>query len=161
MTTHVPAAVDTNVAVVSNQTGDTPLECALACVQAIRQIHAGRLLVLDDADEIFTEYRTNLSLSGRPGVGDEFMRWVHDNRFNSTRCARVELHPDDDDSYAEFPEDEALTTFDRSDRKFVAVAAQHIKETVILVAGDRGWSRHAEPLAAAGINLDFLCGRPE
>jgi hypothetical protein len=154
-----PVAVDTNVAVVANNTGGESLQCALACVQAIRQIHAGRLLVLDDADEIFTEYRRNLSLSGRPGVGDEFMRWVHDSRFNPHRCVRVELHPDGDGNYAEFPRDASLATFDPSDRKFVAVAVTHPEKTPVLVAGDRGWSRHVEALAATDVEIQFLCGR--
>jgi hypothetical protein len=63
----------------------------------------------------------------------------------------------DEGSFAEFPTDEALCDFDRSDRKFVAVAAVFGVDAGILVAVDRGWVRFAEALRAAGITVHLLC----
>ena len=39
------------------------------------------MIVIDDGDRILGEYRANCSPYRRqPGVGDAFVRWVHDNR---------------------------------------------------------------------------------
>ena len=78
-------------------------------------------LVIDAGDEIFDEYRQQLSMKGQPGVGDRFMKWVHDNRWNlpesriALQLRRMASHT------TEFPDHEGLAEFDNSDRKFVAV----------------------------------------
>ncbi|GBC60831.1 hypothetical protein DENIS_1790 [Desulfonema ishimotonii] len=56
------------------------LTCVLECVNAVDQVVKNGGLVLDAGDEIFSEYRNQLSMSGQPGIGDKFMKWVHDNR---------------------------------------------------------------------------------
>ena len=73
--------VDTNVPVVANLTKD-PLDipddlvdCVDACIAAIEYVTSGRgILVIDDGNEIFDEYRKQLSMSGQPGIGDRFMK---------------------------------------------------------------------------------------
>src|SRR4051812_33772887 len=149
--------VDTNVGIVANGKTDVSPECQLACVRALRAVTQGRRLVLDTSDLIFREYIRYMRLAGRPGTGDAFVRWVADNRFNSNLCTLVSITPSDDDSFAEFPTSEGLRTLDRSDRKFVSVAAGVTPSPVIQVALDRGWMQHADALAEVGINVDFLC----
>ena len=67
--------VDTNVPINANlftnldPDSDVPDECVLACVEAIDQVVKQGGLVLDSNDEIFTEYRSNLSLSGHRVLG--------------------------------------------------------------------------------------------
>ena len=51
----------------------------------------------------FDEYRQQLSLKGQPGVGDAFMKWVHDNRWALSDDQRVTITKNED-SYGEFPE---------------------------------------------------------
>lgn len=77
--------------------------------------------------------------------------------YVEAKCERVVILPHLDRGYEEFPEDSALATFDRSDRKFVAVALSSSGQPPILVAGDRGWRRHYEALTRNGITVEFLC----
>jgi hypothetical protein len=81
-------------------------------------------LVLDDMWRIIGEYMQNLRRSGEPGVGDAFLRWVLTNKDNPQRCDLVTITPVEND-FREFPADAALSDFDPSDRKFIAVALAH------------------------------------
>ena len=151
--------VDTNVAVIANGNSGTSADCELACVELLRELTKEGQIALDFGDRIFTEYRTNLGMSGQPGVGDAFMRLVATNRFNPERCEQVELHvvgPTDND-FSEFPADPALASLDPADRKFVAVANAPQPGRVLHVGIDRDWKRHQVALAAAGVNLSFRC----
>jgi len=100
--------VDTNVGMVANEKSDRASpQCVFTCVKRLLELHSRCRVVLDEGDLIIDEYRRNLSLSGRPGAGDAFMRWLWDNRFNSEHCERVEIHPRDNPSgpdYREFPD---------------------------------------------------------
>ena len=92
-------------------------------------------MVIDDGDEIFNEYRGQLAMQGQPGIGDIFMKWVHDNSWNPDKVKRVSITPSNS-SYEEFPEHDGLVDFDNSDRKFVAVANAHPDKPPILQATD-------------------------
>src|SRR5690348_13538919 len=74
-----PQIVDTNVPVVANRSHGESYACSNNCVQALMQLRSDGLLLLDDHGLILKEYRGNLSLSGQPGFGDVFIKWVHDN----------------------------------------------------------------------------------
>jgi len=154
--------VDTNVPKIANLSkgvADIPgelAECVLACVEAVDYVQKRGSLVLDDGDEIYDEYRGQLSLSGEPGVGDRFMLWVHDNRWKFADEDRVVINQDGV-SYREFPDHDGLSNFDRSDRKFVAVANAHPEKPPILQATDSKWWGWKEPLEEVGITVTFLC----
>jgi len=129
------------------------LPCVLACVEALTRIVANCELALDAGDEIFKEYRTHLHLSGQPGIGDAFVKWVSDNQGSFDRVSITK----NGDSYNEFPDHEGLIQFDSSDRKFVAVANAHPEKPPILQATDSKWWGWKEALAEAGITVDFVC----
>lgn len=153
--------VDTNVAITANRATDPDLppeliDCVSACVEAIISIKKGGGLVLDAGDEIFDEYRRNLSLSGQPGQGDIFMKWVHDNRHSFPAEDLVPITPNGE-SYEEFPDHPGLVDFDLSDRKFVAVANAHPAKPPILEATDSKWWGWKNALVEAGITVIFLC----
>lgn len=80
--------VDTNVPKTANlatqpdPNSDVPDCCVLACIEAVEHVIKKRGLVIDAGDEIFDEYRQQLSMKGQPGVGDRFIKWVHDNRWS-------------------------------------------------------------------------------
>jgi hypothetical protein len=132
------------------------LGCVLACIQKIQEIISGaRQLVLDEDGEIFNEYRQQLSLSGQPGLGDSFIQWVHDNQWS--KCDRIKINKTDPNHYIEFPNTPALSKFDKSDIKFVAVANACKRKPTICVAIDRGWWTHKQALEDSGITVDFLC----
>jgi hypothetical protein len=65
--------------------------------------------------------------------------------------------PGDDENFAELPQPPEGTFYDRSDRKFLAVAAAHGEHPPILQAFDSKWWGWRESLAAIGVSLHFLC----
>ena len=95
-------------------------------------------------------------MKGQPGVGDRFMKWVHDNRWSLPDSQRVNITKNSD-SYNEFPEHKELVNFDLSDRKFVAAANAHPDKPPILQATDSKWWGWKDALRDVGINVHFLC----
>lgn len=155
-----PSVADTNVLVVANgRTDQADFDCVLACVNALERIQKKGQLVLDEGMLIFQEYQQHCSFSGQPGVGDAFFKWVHDNRYNDQHCERVELTPSSDAfrDFEEFPADPDLREFDRSDRKFVAVALASTQSPIVLNAVDSDWWDFHEPLKRNGVKVKFLC----
>ena len=151
--------VDTNVPVVANNKSSQALpECVIKCVTVLDKIQRDRILVIDDKWLIITEYRKNLSEKGQPGVGDAFLKWVLTNQGNPQRCQRVQITPIDENNFAEFPQDESLAGFDKSDRKFVAVALTHPQKPPILNAVDSDWQDFQVQVAAYGVQVEFVCG---
>lgn len=154
--------VDTNVAKTANLTtqtelqSDVPDQCVFSCIEAIEHVVKKKGLVIDAGDEIFDEYRQQLTMSGQPGVGDKFMKWVHDNRWSLPDSQRVKITKNGE-SYDEFPEHQDLKNFDRSDRKFVAVSNAHSKKPTILQATDSKWWGWKDALNDVGITVRFLC----
>jgi hypothetical protein len=151
--------VDTNVMVVANRPNNEPYVCASNCAQALLTIKQLGVIVIDDGDYILTEYRRNCSISGQPGVGDSFIRWVHDNRGRGELVHVVTLTPREKPphDFEQFPEHAGLAALDPSDRKFVSVANAHREKPPILQATDSKWWGWKEPLAACGITVEFLC----
>jgi hypothetical protein len=154
------SVIDTNVIVVANgKSAQADLKCVRACIEALNKIHEDGMVVLDDIMRILDEYRRNLSLSGQPGVGDAFFKWVWDNQANESRCERVKIHSEGffGEDYFEFPSDKELRGFDRSDRKFVAVAISSKYKPEIVNAVDPDWWQYKTQLAKHGIRIKFLC----
>lgn len=65
--------------------------------------------------------------------------------------------PEDPRDFEEFPRDEALSGFDPSDRKFVAVSCAHSERPPILEATDSKWWGLWEALQRCGVDVRFLC----
>jgi hypothetical protein len=154
--TNVPRTA--NLAIQPDPNSDVPGTCVQACIEAVEHVIKNRGLIIDSGDEIFNEYLQQLTLKGQPGVGDRFMKWVHDNRWSLPETQRVTITKlDNDCSYTEFPEHEDLRDFDKSDRKFVAVANAHKDKPPILQATDSKWWGWKDALAKLGITVQFLC----
>lgn len=151
--------VDTNVAVAADGRAGTTPSCIRACAAAIHELTSRGHLVLDDGWRIISEYRNNLAVSGQPGPGRAFLKWVLTNYRNPQRCTCVRITPRAADpfDFEEFPEHPVLGAFDRSDRKFVAVAAAHPKRPPILQGTDSKWWGWKQALAECGVKVDFLC----
>ena len=152
--------VDTNVLVVANdrETHSASAECVLACARRLRALQQSERIAIDSGYKILGEYFRYARLSGKPGEGDAFVKWVLDNHQNATHCDVVEITPSEDGSYLEFPEDQRLAKFDLNDRKFVAVSAKHPERPPILYALDKtDWGEGAAALADNGITVVDLC----
>jgi len=154
-----PKVVDTNVLIAANRRHGESFACANASAQALIRIKEAGALVVDDGDRILNEYRRHLSLRGQPGVGDAFIKWTHDNAGRIDLISRVTITPSvhDPEDFDEFPRDGALASFDRSDRKFVAVALCHDSRPPVLNSTDSDWWDYREELSQAGVTIEFLC----
>jgi hypothetical protein len=152
--TNVPKTA--NLAINPEEIPDDLTSCVWACIEAIDHIVKKGGLVIDSGDEIFTEYRKQLSMRGRPGIGDHFMKWVHDNRWGFPDEDRVVLTKNNN-SYYEFPEHVGLLNIDPSDKKFIAVSNAHNDKPPILQATDSKWWGWQKILAGIGIKVQFLC----
>lgn len=154
-----PFVIDTNVAVVANgRSRQANAECVLACIHALERVIGEGQVVLDDDTHILHEYMTNLSISGQPGPGDFFMKWVFQNQGVAERCLRVTLHEKPrSGGYLEFPDDPRLAKFDLSDRKFVAVCLASGLSPPILNAVDSDWVIHETVLESYGVRVQNLC----
>ena len=152
--------VDTNVPVVANgRSEQADPDCVLACIDALASIVDGGIVVLDDAMLILSEYLANLRLAGQPGPGDAFLKWLWSVQADSRHCERVHVSSRQgaEDDFEEFPSDPALDDFDRSDRKFVAVALASRHEPSVLNAVDSDWWGYGRPLRRHGIRIRNLC----
>ncbi|MBF0610609.1 MAG: hypothetical protein HQL55_05720 [Magnetococcales bacterium] len=154
--------LDTNVPITANREKELAslpadqVKCVENCVAVVKHIKNKGGLVLDSEDEIFEEYRRHLSLRGQPGVGDSFMKWLHDNRWNFPSENIVGITKIGE-SYTSFPDHPDLTKFDPSDKKFVAVANAHPDKPPILQATDSKWWGWQKALSECGIAVQFLC----
>ena len=146
--------VDTNVAIVANGCGThAGTQCQLTCMQRLNSLVAGETVAIDDGNLILDEYKSHLNLSGRLGVGDAFIKHVFDNLYQGKRVRRVTVTPTEDDQqgFEELREN----TFDRSDRKFLAVAVA--AGAVVLNATDSDWEEQKELTDRLGVEVTQLC----
>ncbi len=153
------AVVDTNVPIVANGAANhaTP-DCVLRSVDRLEEIRKEQLILLDDGMYILNEYMSHLSLSGQPGMGDFFMKWVWLNQANPLHCKCIHITPKPgSEDFEEFPNDAELNAFDPSDRKFVAVALASGLAPPVLNAADTDWWKFREPLERNGVKVEFLC----
>ena len=151
MTTFV---VDTNVAISANgRRAQADEQCQLECARTLRAVVAGEVVAIDDSGDILTEYSTYMRRSGQPGTGDAFFKHVFDSQYNPTRVRRVPLTRSEDDrkGFEELPPN----TFDRSDRKFLAVAV--VAGGVVLNATDSDWAEHRGLTDELGVEVRQLC----
>ena len=154
----IEVVVDTNVAIVANghaeQAGS---KCRQTSIRRLRDIVNEYRLLLDYGNLIIGEYRRHLHPSGQPGVGDYFFKWLFDNQSNPEHCRKVAITPNEAREFDEFPDDSSLASFDRADRKFVAVVLASDSNPKIQNASDTDWRHHEEELKRHGVKIDFLC----
>jgi hypothetical protein len=147
--------VDTNVGIVANgRNTNATLSCRLAALNALASIMNGGRIVVDTAGDMESEYRTYFNPSGQPGVGDRFFQAVLADFAG--KAERVYLEKRADGSFADFPMDSDLASFDPSDRKFAAAARK--LAVPVLNAVDTDWLDHHDALTRNGLFIEFVCG---
>ncbi len=152
--------IDANVPIVANgKSGQADPECVIACAEILEKIYNSGTVILDDSMLILTEYMNHLNMAGQPGLGDAFMKWIWQVQADSRHCKQfhIEASRTDPDDFSEFPDDPRLKKFDRSDRKYVAVALRSNCRPEIVNAVDNDWADHYEALTDAGLKIRFIC----
>ena len=147
--------VDTNVAITANgRNTHADRECRLQCIAQLQLIRK-EIVVVDDIGLIVKEYRRRLNFRGAPGAGDAFSKYVFDHQYRDDHVRRVPVTPCDDErkGFEELPEN----TFDRSDRKFLAVAG--VADAVVLNATDGDWNEHQALMDQLNVVVEELCPR--
>lgn len=155
----LPFLMDTNVGVVANggHAGASPA-CVQRTIARLQQFMAGEILVLDEGWEIIKEYERNLTPKAGARAGHQFLRWVYNNRSNPDRCHWVTLPRTPEGQYEAYPhQDPALTTFNQSDRVFIAAQLTHPQHPTIVNATDSDWEEYQIPLARHGVVVEELC----
>lgn len=151
--------VDTNVAIVANGERDKQgrgpdPECETECNTKLEEVVDSGTVAVDDSYRIFGEYQRVLAQvsNGRrsPGPGDKFLKLV---LVGECRVKRVAVDPSEDDSWGI----EALrgSAFDKSDRKFLAVAVA--VNGVVVNATDSDWRDHRPLMERLGVEVEELC----
>lgn len=120
--------IDTNVPTVANGRHDQDRPLAPAC-------------------------QAYLSPSGQPGVGDRFYQVI---LSDWSRCERVNLPKRGDGEYEDVPQALIDAGFDRSDRKFAALARR--ARVPVVNAVDSDWIEAYDLLAENEIRVKFVCG---
>ena len=85
------------------------------------------------------------------------MKWLLNMQFNVGYVRRVAITPNADREFEEFPDNPALTSFDRDDRKFVAVARAGGGSPNVVNATDTDWWEYRAVLEEHGVVVRFLC----
>lgn len=150
--------VDTNVILVANrQHEDVSEACVVSCAKRLQEIMTSGRVAIDAGYQVLKEYqqKTQPQVGKRPG--DAFVKWLLRNNANPLRCDQVMLVEHPERVFESFPEDPRLANFDPPDRKFVAVAAAHVRKPHISQAADSKWLGWAPALRECGITVEFLC----
>lgn len=146
--------VDTNVPIVANGcSSQADEQCRLTCIGRLEYLMEEGIVAIDNRDAILKEYIDNFSPVGGHDVGDRFFVHIINHQYGETRVKRIPVTPIDDDQrgFNELPEN----SFDRSDRKFLAVAV--VLGAVVLNATDSDWQEHGELMNELGVEVEQLC----
>ncbi len=150
--------VDTNVInVANNDHSEASPECVIECVNRLQRLMRNGSIVVDDAYRIVNEYQNKTSPKTGKGAGDVFLKWVLTHMASPNRVQLVTLTEISEDHFAEFPVPSLEAAFDRSDRKFAAVANAHPDKPPIWQAVDCKWLDWWPQLHAAKVKVEFLC----
>jgi hypothetical protein len=152
--------IDTNVTTTANGANPgAPDSCRVASEKALQEVMSRGHVFVDDGGLILEEYLSNLSPKGQPGPGDVFLKWLLTNEWGGDRVTRVTITSteEDDEDFVELAKPTDGTSYDRSDRKFLAVAAAHPDHPPILQSFDSKWWGWQAALAEIGVSIHFLC----
>ncbi len=163
--------IDTNVPLVATgMSTDASTNCKRSCLSAISKVLSGKdKIVLDDGNEVLSEYRRQMhpDLIGSPAA--QFMIHVLTNRFSDEYVHSIKLHRNADGRFEDYPDNQNTWStevprcerFDPDDKKWVALALRFKKDTgrdaPIVNAADKCWLAFETQLESAGVKLEILC----
>lgn len=153
--------VDTNVLIAANREAvpQTSRQCEDECIRVLENLHAQSICLVDNRWDILGEYIDQLDWISPNGVGAWFIRELLNSKNSIERCRQIPITPHPERGYEEFPDDPDLQDFDRSDRKFVAVAiaSNEIPLPPIFNAADSDWKNDKTALQRHGIRVQQIC----
>lgn len=150
------AVVDTNVLIVAEGASHADDECRATAKAALWDTRSRRTLVVDRQWKILAVYRAHFEGHDQTGEGAEFYIWA----VARSGVRKVDLTHHPYRVFVEFPSDQRLERFDRSDRKFVAATvASGVENTELLNAVDSDYSEQRDALRDTGVLVRELCAQ--
>jgi hypothetical protein len=151
-------AIDTNVLVVANEQNDqVSLWCLENSISAVSNAMLNGVVLVDSTDCVVEEYLRAVDTRRRPqNAGGRFLLWLLENRYSDDRVKQIDIPKDHAGHFTDCPPKLNASTFDISDRKFVALAVKGMG--CVLNATDSDWCEHATLLSAGGVRVTNLCG---
>lgn len=133
------------------------LICARNCNKFISEVinNPDARLVLDDSGKILKEYRNAWKVGQDPNLATMFYRWAYQNmaREDGDFIHLEEIAPNE---YKVYPDDAQLKEFDPPDRKYIALAYEHLENPPIVEASDSKWWGIKEILKKYNIDVIFI-----
>lgn len=152
--------VDTNVplkAANMHPENDLDRKCSHACLDFINDlVSSDDILVVDAGREILNEYSKKIDTHAEDNVATVFLTWVL-RGILTNKVYQQQINRAENGAYLEFPSSETLKKFDKSDRKFVAVAKAHPNHPKIYNGSDTDWWIFKDALRCEGVEVVFLC----
>lgn len=147
--------IDTNVLIAANggDGGPSP-ECVAECARRLLESQSQHVILEDNADLVFKEYKNHLSFSGQPGAGDRFFEWFVRTRWTPQYVCRIDIGSNEAQVTAGIPS--SCHSFDRSDHKWIAITLQGDGD-LIYNALDSDYSISAITLQSEGVSVLELC----
>ena len=151
--------IDANLLAVANLLSKhATLSCAEQCIKLLGSVQGeGGCVSVDENGEIFTEYSRHANHKGQPGVGDAFFKWLFQNQGYEIVCEKVSIKSHHERGYEEYPDSPKVADFDRSDRKYVAVALSSRYAPAIHNAVDSDWKEYELVFASFGVVIVQHC----
>lgn len=147
--------VDTNVILLAgtriNDLSVDQIDVFKKCIDFLHQLMNDRVKILiDDGCRVINEYRKAYQIDGYPNNATKFFEYACSNSIV------IHLEELAVDTFACFPNDSELQSFDPPDRKFIALAYLFEPKAPIAEATDSKWWGIRENLLKNGITVHFI-----
>ena len=156
--------IDTNVPLTAAGINENvTLLCKQHCVRVVNLVRNRAICIVIDRDgEVLREYanKVHQKRSSLLDLAGLFLIYVRSNSGYKERVHQIHLRKVNGE-YADWPQDQTLTGFDPSDKKWVALALAFRQQTgqdaPVAYAIERGWDKYGEALNQHGVVLEHLC----
>lgn len=142
--------VDTNVPIVASGRGThVDVSAQLKAATFLKDVMSTGVVLEDVEDLALNEYRRHLDMSGQPTMGDEFIAWFLQMRWNGSHVERVPS-PEGQSILSVLPD--SLSSFDSDDHKWICIYLQGSADYIVN-AVDSDWAIGKPELDAEGVRL--------
>ncbi len=147
--------VDSNVLINANggEQAEGDEQCRKNCDHALRELSQRAVVAVDERRRILKEYEEAWRrFPGPTGSGFQFYKHISSYLWDERRVRQIAItEAGDDRGFGELP----VNDFDRSDRKFLAVAREAGAE--VLNSTDSDWREHGDLMDFLGVKVQQLC----
>ena len=153
--------IDTNVPLKAanfHPVDEVDRKCSQACLSFIKKLMSSdEIIVLDTGQEVLSEYRRKIDTHSEGNAASQFLKWIMRKIALGKNVVQYQITPTGNNNYAEFPISPEFEKFDRSDRKFVALAKADPNNPCIYNGSDTDWWNFRKALEVNGVHIVFLC----